>query len=825
MDEFTRTPPAQDLLAQAGRLHAIARRLVGDGHAADDLVQDTWVAALEARLGPEGGPGIRTRDAEGWRAWARVVTRNLSLRRARRDRERRALEREAAQPEASDERDELAERMELQRKLGDAILTLEEPYRGTVVARYLDGLSFEVIAKRENISNATVRKRCSRALAMLRARLTGESESGSTLMGAWLGWLLPRPTTLTAGGVFMGTKANVGIAVSVIAALVVVWMVREDPLAGVTYPEDQEARQPAVLEAPIAEASQDLERTEPLVAVENEARLPDEVVQPAAQVLRGKVTNTSGEPLAEVSITQFDGQGNSADESTVVLTDDAGRYELTQLPNRSVLSFALESYESLNLHWPEGEEFDATLLRSPRMAGQVRSKGSGLVAPPGMVEVKVQYQGSSYSAAFETDIQPDGTYLFEDLPVGQLVSVTSRAKGFDTYEADRSGDLVPEQTLALDIELPRGLTIAGVVRDSATKEPVPFAKVWSREFAYDEASVKPSATADAEGRYRLEGVELAPYDSAPENVHVVFLTGSSPNHIGSPYDMQVVAADEQGFCQHDIELTPANSTLKVVFLEPGGTQPATGLQVWIIDEAHNFASHVTDEKGEIDFGTQPVGTFGLFANRRHRGKDGNHNSLRVELELGAGEQKRLELELMSDKTTSLSGRVLDAQGSPLPDFSVVLSYKLEFKGLVMPHSADAAISDADGRYQFTGLRAGKYQLERATCMYPKGAEFELDWGEHHIAEDLIAGKCMKLTGQIDLGERSLEGLWLQLQDAETGANVHFARPDEDGGFEFENIAEGEYDIVLRDFVDGEVLDLDRVLASEKQKSGLVLRIP
>ena len=821
MEDFTRTPPPQDLLAQAGRLHAIARRLVGDGHTADDLVQDTWVAALEAEI----GPGIQARDSEGWRAWARVVTRNLSLRRARRESERRALEREAARPEATDEKNELAARMELQRKLGDAILTLDEPYRSTVVARYLDGLSFEEIAKREGISNANVRKRSSRALAMLRARLTGESKSGSTLMSAWLGWLLPKSTTLTAGGALMGTKANVGIAVSVIAALAVVWLVREDPLAGVAHPEEASTRESALLEAPLAEAKGDAQVAAPLAETEREPQLSDTIATPSAQRLRGKITNTSGEALAGVRITQHDERGNAAQNAAAILTDESGVYELTRIPGMSLLSFACERYETHSLKWPNEEKHDATLLRSPRLAGQVRSQGSGVVAPPGKVEVRVLHQGSSYSAVFETAIAADGSYAFEELPVGQLMSVISRAKGFDTYEADHTGDLVAEQTLALDIELPRGLTIVGTVRDAVTKDPIPFAKVWSREFAYDEGSVKPTATADADGRYRLEGVELAPYDSAPENLHVIYLSGSSPNHIGSPYDMKVAVADEDGLCQQDIELTPANSTLSVVFLEPGGKQPATGLQVWFIDEAHNFASHVTDDKGAVDFGSQPVGTFGIFANRRGRLADGNHASVGLEVELSAGEQKHLELELQSDKETSLSGRVLDEQGAPVAGVDVLLSFNLKFKGLMMPHSTDVSTTDEDGRYRFRGLRAGSYRLEPVTCTYPEGDEFELEWGEHRTAEDLVVRNCMEITGQLDLGERELEGLWLQLLDAESGANVHFARPDEDGSFRFEDIREGEYDVVLRDFANGEVLDLDRVKANANQKSGLVLRVP
>lgn len=40
-------PLTPDLLAHAGALRALARRILRDADAAEDVVQDTWMAALE----------------------------------------------------------------------------------------------------------------------------------------------------------------------------------------------------------------------------------------------------------------------------------------------------------------------------------------------------------------------------------------------------------------------------------------------------------------------------------------------------------------------------------------------------------------------------------------------------------------------------------------------------------------------------------------------------------------------------------------------------------------------------------------------------------
>ncbi|MFT4539801.1 MAG: DNA-directed RNA polymerase specialized sigma24 family protein [Planctomycetota bacterium] len=48
MPESNVTLSLHDLMQQAGRFHALASRFVGDGHIAEDMVPDAWVASLEA---------------------------------------------------------------------------------------------------------------------------------------------------------------------------------------------------------------------------------------------------------------------------------------------------------------------------------------------------------------------------------------------------------------------------------------------------------------------------------------------------------------------------------------------------------------------------------------------------------------------------------------------------------------------------------------------------------------------------------------------------------------------------------------------------------
>ena len=70
--------------------------------------------------------------------------------------------------------DDVVARAEEHRRVVEAVLTLEEPYRSTILHRYFDDLGPTAIADRTGTPVDTVRTRLHRALGQLRGRLEAE---------------------------------------------------------------------------------------------------------------------------------------------------------------------------------------------------------------------------------------------------------------------------------------------------------------------------------------------------------------------------------------------------------------------------------------------------------------------------------------------------------------------------------------------------------------------------------------------------------------------------------------------------------------------------
>ena len=211
-------------MAHEPGVRALARRLLDDLDQSEDVVQETWLAALRNR-GPLKDPG----------AWLRGVVRHLALRVRRGEGRRAVREAAAAKREGLPSVASIVEREATRRRVLGAVLELDEPYRSAILLRYFENLPPRDLARRLGVPVETVRTRLKRGITRMRRGLEREERGGELRqqLGALAlagigakGLALGGATTASAVGVtVMASKVKVGIVVvALLVLLPLLWV-------------------------------------------------------------------------------------------------------------------------------------------------------------------------------------------------------------------------------------------------------------------------------------------------------------------------------------------------------------------------------------------------------------------------------------------------------------------------------------------------------------------------------------------------------------------------------------------------------------------------
>jgi RNA polymerase sigma-70 factor (ECF subfamily) len=323
------TPALPELLAHTRWIEDLARSLVRDPNAAEDLAQSTILIALE-----------RTDAAPAnLRAWLARVLRNKARETGRRESGRNAIERLGARTEALPSADEVIERAERERGVVAAVLALEEPHRGTLLLRYFEGLSPEEIARRSHVPLATVTSRITRAHARLRESLSKDGRSVD-----WIAAIAPilqrssgtpAATAASLTGVIVMSTALKVLAALVLVALAVWWALpgkapnASAPLVEPSTHSASAADSRSPDEPDLASASKRTPSTAaPVEKPAPEAVAPAAPVAPPAAVtggrIFGRVIRPDGEPATQRKV-RLMRMGDSRDK--YVPTDATGSFD------------------------------------------------------------------------------------------------------------------------------------------------------------------------------------------------------------------------------------------------------------------------------------------------------------------------------------------------------------------------------------------------------------------------------------------------------------------------------------------------------------------
>jgi RNA polymerase sigma-70 factor (ECF subfamily) len=162
----------EELVRRTSRL--VYARLVldtGDVHRAEDLLQDTMLAAYRSL-----GQLVETKQ---FRSWLLTIAQNVAIDAARRNarRNRSALQESAPLHSVPDQQptpDAEAQREEQRQRVLEALRGLPEEYRLPLTLRYLMLADYATIGAQLGLSNGSLRGLLHRGLKMLREKLPPE---------------------------------------------------------------------------------------------------------------------------------------------------------------------------------------------------------------------------------------------------------------------------------------------------------------------------------------------------------------------------------------------------------------------------------------------------------------------------------------------------------------------------------------------------------------------------------------------------------------------------------------------------------------------------
>lgn len=607
MTSPTSTADAETLLRHAGWVRALALRLVRDPDRADDLAQETCLAALRQR--PDVSSPLR--------GWLATVLRNRVRQEARATERRTERERAVSRDEGSPSTLDLVERLTLHRRVVEVVTALEEPYREAILMRYFEQRTPTEIARRTGVPLSTVKTRLGRGLERLRWRL--DREHGGERR-AWAPALLAfarpsGPTPIEALGVLLvSTQVKLAAATALVAAgAYVFWPsdVPSPPASGLeaAAPELDAATPvegPAILGAGDARGERvavSAGRSDAVPEAAREAGAP--AVGPLLGPLAGRVLDSEGTPLGGVPLLLVPpgpAPGSLIPDAYRVRSGAGGVFRFDMVGGGRIVAEGPE-WVTVFSGYAEPQRRAAqpvvVVARRRPMAGRVVDE-AGLPLegvrvstrpPPGFRGRFDAVMDFSIGVANATTTDADGSFALPDTPGIAGATLDARLLGYGPHSESLSD--YPVETLTITLRRPivvEGALVGRVVDEGG--RGVPDARV---TFGIEATST------DADGSFRFDLADAASANRLVER----FIEGHQPSrliamkegHLPARLDATPLEEGDALAWPQDIVLVLRGQPLTLAgrVVDPAG-EPRRGVRVWV---AETTLFSLGQEGGEV----------------------------------------------------------------------------------------------------------------------------------------------------------------------------------------------------------------------------------
>ena len=647
---------AEHLLAEATWLRRLAAQLADDRDEADDLVQDAWIAAWRKNPDPE----------RPLRPWLAKVIRDAARMRRRADGRRTARDARLAREDDVATPAELLAQARLYRLLVDLVLALDEPYRSTVLARFVEGRTAADIARTSGIPEGTVRWRLKEALRRLRDDLDTRAVSR--------GWM----PLIGSPALWMSKAKTVGIIVGVVLALLLCLVGLGRLIGGRRAPEPPQS---AIPTSPGSAASRSQQTSTTDEQMSMTWLVPaNATVRPIA----GRVVTEDGDPIAGavVQLQSWASVIAGRDEARVVTTTDGTFRFAPRWATRYVVAASASQHAPSSISIDPRSPIDGIdpqqlliVLASCKQSaeGIITDAGGGPIAG---AEVRRLVTGALGPFGVAVATNEDGHYSL-CLPRG-----TSWLDiGADGYEHVLR-EVTARGAQRVDVALAPGAVVTGKVVEASTGEPVAgvWVGLWPMRRRSGEGGDRSTVSGD-DGTFKIEGLAANRYE----------LTARDRDHARAVIDEVLVDA---GTNPKPIKIRMERGVDVI------GTVRSNGVPVPNVRVAFENRSGGTSVSS-VDVVTDSAGGFVLHG----------VSSAPSVIPKVTGFQVRAPVSI--DTRASVRGLVLDVSplgairgrvvrdGVPIPNASV--------KALAASASMETTC-DGRGEFRLVGIAPGKYDL-------------------------------------------------------------------------------------------------------------------